>query len=69
MARIQVNGEGYSPASAVISEVTGFMDDEGCYGWACRCGAASERARGLKDAIQDAMVHVDHQCPRRLDLS
>lgn len=60
MADIKVsNGE---RAVAAIYEDDG---DEGLLFWVCECGQQSERTGNMGDVINDAEVHVDHQCRYR----
>jgi hypothetical protein len=38
------------------------QDEDGLYCWRCTRGHESDRRTSLTDAVNDAEVHIDHQC-------
>lgn len=60
MATVEIRSEHEAPRVAVLSE----PDEDGEYDWTCRtCGASGGSFQPLADAIMNADVHVDIQCP------
>jgi len=56
MARIVVDSD---VCTVTLTE----PDEDGDYGWTARCGETSDAARPIDEAIAEAEVHVDIQCP------